>query len=385
MEDLTMARNNNHHLRKRGAVWYFRKRVNGRWIKKALSQSVTEARKLRDHYLKEILINGDMPRPKIVADGSPLFGELAQKWGKITEKRVKLSTFHGYQTAMNAYVLKKFGNTPINTISYLDVEEFLSELDCSGKTINNLLVPMRGVFKLAYKSGLLEQNVMTMVENRKTKKPQINPLSLAEVDRFLVSVNPFWKPFFTVAFFTGMRAGEMSALKWAHVDFERKLIRVVETRVLGEEGRPKTNSSYRDIQMLPMVYDALKEQARKTRLRSKYVFLNEHDEPVEIETLRKNSWTKGLKRAGLEYRPVIQTRHSFATAAISSGENLGWVQKMMGHSSLKMITDKYFSYIPNMTHNDGSKLLSEYDMKAKKGGPNVAQNEKREIAVLATP
>jgi integrase len=364
-----MARNNNHHLRKRGTVWYFRKRVNGRWIKKALSQSVTEARKLRDHYLREILLNGTMPQPEIVVDDSPLFGELAQKWGKITEKRVKLSTFHGYQTAMNAYVLKKFGNTPINTISYLDVEEFLSELDCSGKTINNLLVPMRGVFKLAYKSGLLDQNVMTMVENRKTSKPQINPLSMEEVDRFLVSVNPFWKPFFTVAFFTGMRAGEMSALKWAHVDFERKLIRVVETRVYGEEGRPKTNSSYRDIQMLPMVYDALKEQARKTRLRSKYVFLNEHDEPVEIETLRKNAWTKGLERAGLEYRPVIQTRHTFATAAISSGENLGWVQKMMGHSSLKMITDKYFSYIPNMTHNDGSKFLSEYEMKQEKMWP----------------
>ena len=369
-----MARKKNHHLRKRGTVWYFRKRVNGRWIQKALSESVTEARNLRDEYLKEILLNGEIRRPEIIPDDSPLFGELAQRWAKITEKRVKLSTFHGYQTGMNAYVLKKFGNTPINRITYLDVEEFISELDCSGKTINNLLVPMRGVFKLAYKSGFSDKNVMTMVENRKVAKPQINPLSIEEVDRFLVCVNPFWKPFFTVAFFTGMRAGEMSALKWVHVDFERRLIRVVETRVYGEEGRPKTNSSYRDIAMLPMVYDALKEQARRTRLRSKYVFLNEHDKPVEIETLRKNAWVKGLKRAGLEYRPVIQTRHTFATMMISSGENLGWVQKMMGHASLKMITDKYFSFIPNMTHNDGSKFLSEYEMKTKKGGPNVAQN-----------
>jgi integrase len=45
---------------------------------------------------------------------------------------------------------------------------------------------------------------------------------------------------------------------------------------------------------------------------------------------------------------------------ISAGENLGWCQKMLGHSSLKMITDKYFSYIPNMTHQDGSKFLEEY-------------------------
>ncbi len=51
---------------------------------------------------------------------------------------------------------------------------------------------------------------------------------------------------------------------------------------------------------------------------------------------------------------------------ISTGENLGWVMKMMGHSSLKMITDKYFSYIPNMTHQDGSKFLEEYGKKVEK-------------------
>jgi integrase len=51
---------------------------------------------------------------------------------------------------------------------------------------------------------------------------------------------------------------------------------------------------------------------------------------------------------------------------ISSGENVGWVQKMMGHSSLKMITDKYFSYIPNMTHHDRSKFMEKYEKRVKK-------------------
>ena len=50
-----------------------------------------------------------------------------------------------------------------------------------------------------------------------------------------------------------------------------------------------------------------------------------------------------------------------------SRKDLDWVQKMMGHSYLKMITDRYFSYIPNMTHNDGSKFLEEYEKKKGKG------------------
>jgi integrase len=110
-----------------------------------------------------------------------------------------------------------------------------------------------------------------------------------EVNKFLECVLPFYKEFFVVAFFAGMRAGEMSSLKWKNVDFDRKIIKVVETRVEGEEKSPKTNSSYRDIDMLPMVYDAMKKQELKTRLRNKYVFLNHDDEPIEIETVRKNA------------------------------------------------------------------------------------------------
>jgi integrase len=376
-----MAKNKNRNLFNRGGTWYFRRRVRDkrtrkdRWIKEALSRSLTEARKLRDQRLKEILIHGDIQKPDSETEEGPLFGELAEKWAKITKARIKSSTYLGYQIAMNAYVLKRFGNTPIRKISWLDVEDFITDLTCTAKRINNLLVPMRGVFKMAHKGGFVDQNIMSMVENRKIEKPQIKPLSMKEVNRFLACVNPFYKEFFIVAFFTGMRAGEMSALKWQNVDFDRRLIRIVETRVYGEEGRPKTPSSYRDIGMLSMVFDALKAQARKTRLRSKYVFLNEEDKPIEIETLRKNAWSKGLKKAGLEYRPVIQTRHTFATMMISSGENLGWVQKMMGHTSLKMITDKYFSYVPNMTHNDGSKFMEEYARAGEKRGPNVAQSQ----------
>jgi len=111
------------------------------------------------------------------------------------------------------------------------------------------------------------------------------------------------------------------------------------------------------IDMLPMVHDALKDQAARTRLRSKYIFLNFDDQPIAPETLRKNACSKALSKAKLDYRPMLQTRHTFGTMMVSSGENLGWIQKMMGHSSLKMITDKYFSYIPNMTHHNGSKFL----------------------------
>jgi integrase len=372
MEDM-MVKDKNHHMIIRKNTWYFVTQINGRRIRKALSQSITEARRIRDGYIREIKLNGDIRNVQQTDDGGPLFGELVEKWVKIMLKKVRPSTMIDYKSAMNTYLLPRFGNTPIMDITYLDVEEMISELGCSAKRINNILVPLRSVFKLAYKNKYIKDNIMLLVDNHKISKAKIRPLSMDDVHLFLDNVNPFYKPFFTVAFFTGMRGGEMSALKWSNVHLDTRKIDIVETRVYGEEGRPKTEGSFRTIDMLPMVHSALQEQATRTRLKSKYVFLNCDDKPIDVETLRKNAWTDGLKGSKIDYRPMIQTRHTFATLMITAGENLGWVQKMMGHSSLKMIVEKYYAFIPNMTHNDGSRFVKEYEDRAAKSTPKVPQ------------
>lgn len=368
-----MVKDKNHHMILRENTWYFVSKVNGRRIRKALSQSVTEARRIRDEYIREIKLNGDIRNIQQTDDAGPLFGEVVEKWVKVMIKKIRPSTMIDYKSAMNFYLLPRFGNTLITDITYLDVEEMVSDLECSAKRVNNILVPLRSVFKLAYKCKYIKENLMLLVENHRIDKPQIRPLSMDEVHLFLDHVNPFYRPFFTAAFFTGMRGGEMSALKWDNVHFDTKKIQIVETRVYGEEGRPKTEGSYRTIDILPMVHTALQEQALRTRLKSKYVFLNFDDKPIDVETLRKNAWTEGLKGAKIDYRPMIQTRHTFATLMITAGENIGWVQKMMGHSSLKMIVEKYYSFIPNMTHNDGMLFVREYKKRADQSTPKVPQ------------
>jgi integrase len=69
-------------------------------------------------------------------------------------------------------------------------------------------------------------------------------------------------------------------------------------------------------------------------------------------------WTKALEKAGLAYRPPIQTRHTFATMMLSAGEDIGWVQNMMGHSSLQMIWTRYYAWIPKKTRNDGAAFMA---------------------------
>jgi integrase len=256
---------------------------------------------------------------------------------------------------------------------------------CGAKRVNNILVPMRSVFRMARKNGFVQRNIMRVVGNLPVDKPHINPLSMREVAAFLSAVNPHYRTYFAAAFFTGLRQGEQVALKWKAIDWERKKISIIESRVRGIEGRPKTKGSRRDVDILPVVDDALKEQRRETGLKSPYVFLNTDENPIDGETLRKWTWTPALEKAGLEYRSMYHTRHTFATLMLSAGENVGWVQQMMGHTSLRMIQERYYRYIPNLTHLDGSAFSAKFQKELEQVTPKLPQKEKRESTRKVIP
>jgi integrase len=367
MEDMTMARNKNHNLFKRGDTWYFRRRIRDKrtkkdkWVREALSTSLTEAKRLRDQLLKEILVYGAIQKPQGESENGPLFGELAEKWAKIKTADIKGSTMRDYRSAMNLYVLPKLGNQPIRQITYLDIEEFKADLKNSAKRVNNILVPIRSVFTMAFKEGIIKDNVMTRVDNLRIEEPTINPLSLDEAKKVIECVHPHYRNAIATLFFTGLRFGEMAALKWRHVNLERKTARISETLVYGVEGRPKTKKSNRDIDLLPPVVEALENQKRSTHGKSEYVFLDLSGNPLKPDHVRNVIWKPALEKAGLEYRPLMQTRHTFATIMLVEGENIGWVQNMLGHGSLQMIFTKYFAWIPRKTRNDGSAFMNAYN------------------------
>lgn len=368
-----MANNKNHHLEQRKDIWYFIATVNGKRIKKSLkTSSVIEARKLRDELHREALLNGDIKCRQKVPD-KLLFGEVVGKWAEIIKREVKSSTFDDYRGSMNRNILPRFGNTPIDQIGYLEIRKFISELTCSAKRKNNIIVPMRSVFKMAYLDGLIDHNPMDKIRNLKTEKPDIHPLSMDDVNRFLEHVTPHYRNFFIVAFFTGMRFGEMAALKWRNVDFVHGVIKVRETRVRGEEGRPKTKRSYRDINMLIPVIKAMRAQRHETMGKSDYVFLNKSGRPLLPTTVNFSIWKPALVKAKLAPRSLYQTRHTFATLMLDSGEHPGWVQKMMGHETLQMIYERYYSYIKNYERDEGSAFMEKVYTPSTKSDQNEVQ------------
>jgi integrase len=345
-------------FQKRGN-WFVDLRINGRRRRKKVGPS----KELALLVLKDI----EVKQAKgewlgILDEKKTKFKEFAKEW--LEEKRVRLkpSTLRDFSSIFDNYLFPHFGKMYLPRIKEAHIEQFLASLGhLSTKRINNIMVPLKVLFKTAYRRHEIRENPCEFIKRLKEQKPEIYPLSFEEMKRFLSKVNPFYLNYFATALLTGMRPNELIALKWKNIDLTLGKITVREGRVQGIESSPKTESSYREIDILPPLKKFLLDQKAKTFFKGAYVFTSREGTPLDVDNLRNRVWYPTLQRAGLRERTMYQIRHTFATLMLSSGENPNWVAQMMGHSSTEMLFKRYNKFIPNVTRRDGSAFLSVWD------------------------
>ncbi|MEI8190269.1 MAG: tyrosine-type recombinase/integrase, partial [candidate division NC10 bacterium] len=130
----------------------------------------------------------------------------------------------------------------------------------SARRINLLLVTLKSILKLARRRRHIREDQLVDVRLLKEPRTEIDPLGPEEVSAFLAACPSWWRSYFTVAFFTGARPNELAAVKWGDVDAKQGSFRIRAGIYRWVEGTPKTESSIRDVDMLPMVVEALKTQ-----------------------------------------------------------------------------------------------------------------------------
>jgi len=334
-------------------VWYFQKKVRGfdKPYKFSLeTKSVIEARNKRNELLLEIAVNGKIQQKDAQVVNSPeskCFGEIAVEWAEIKKTKIATSTMEEYGKVMNTYILPKFGNSRLDSITGLEIERFISKLKCGGKTKNNIMTPFKDVMKFAKKHKLIQYNPMVDVDNIKRETSENHPLSLEEIKGFLEHVPDFYRPLFVFLFFTGARFGEAAALKWKRVDLPNKNVHIAKTYVRGEYKEPKTKSSIRTIQLSAIVVESLRQQQKHTMGKSEFVFLNQLGRHIHEHSVNIHVFKPTLEKAGLSTdRSCKDTRSSYITNSIDNNERIGFVQKQVGHTTTKMIVEHYYRHIP---------------------------------------
>jgi integrase len=88
-----------------------------------------------------------------------------------------------------------------------------------------------------------------------------------------------------------------------------------------------------------------------------YVFANAWGGPLDLTNIRHRVWYPTLTRAGLRPRDLYQTRHTFASLMLQAGEDPSWIARMLGHTTTKMLYERYGRFIWHRTRHDGAAYL----------------------------
>jgi integrase len=296
----------------------------------------------------------------------PLFKDFANQWYAESEISWRRSYQITQRGALDKYLIPMFGDRTVSEITKSDVLAFRADLakqsgrrtegaTLSPRRINAVMKPLRQILneaadRLNYLSPF--RNIKPM----RVKRAEVMPFTMHEVQSLLDTVRQDYRKYLTVRFFTGLRTGEANGLKWKYVDFERRVICVRESIVLGEEDELKTEGSQRDIQMSAVVFDALQSQYAATAKRSDYVFCNLQGKPIDNKNFINRVWNPLLRFLGYPHRKAYQMRHTAATLWLAAGEAPEWIARQLGHTSTEMLFRVYSRYVPNLTRNDGSAI-----------------------------
>jgi integrase len=279
--------------------------------------------------------------------------EALADWLREAKTRVEPTTFHGYAKNTRYHLVPALGEFRLSELHTSDVEDWLARLDVCGKTKNDILIPLRAVFKKALRDDRIERDPVAKIPLFRHRAREPDPLTGAEMEAVLSACAGQVRNIIEFAFLTGLRTSELIAVRWSDVDLGAGKVHVHMTRTShGEKSHGKTATSLRSVDLHPRARAVLARQRAFTEGKT-FVFENprsgqpwRHDGPY-----RKTAWTPALRKAGVRYRPAYQTRHTFASTLLSSGIEPMYVATQMGHRDWGMIRKVYGRWLPD--HSQG--------------------------------
>jgi integrase len=298
--------------------------------------------------------------------GALTVGEYMDRWLKDVKDTVRQSTHERYEYAIGPHIKPAIGRIKLKDLTSAQVRWFYRDrLDygLAPATVHKLHVVLHKALKAAVSDGLIPRNPTASLKLPRIIKEEIDPLDQEEARRLLKAARgDRLETLYVVALNTGMRQGELLALKWEDVDLERGVLRVRRTLSRRENayilGEPKTKKSRRTIRLTAGAVRALRDHLSRQleemeRMGSLYqpgglVHATTTGTIINPSNLRNRSFKPLLKRAKLRPIRFHDLRHTCATLLLSSNVNAKIVSEMLGHASIAITLDTYSHLLPDM-------------------------------------
>lgn len=291
------------------------------------------------------------PRSPRRGVGGNLLSQILKDYCRGLERQLEPETVGEYLLDAESFVAG-VGDRPIGQLTRALVREWINKSPLSKKRLDNILIPAKGAFRQAVEDGLIESNPFADFRIRRVQKAEskIDPFSPQEMAAIAATeLGALWS--FWV--WTGLRSGELIGLEWSDVEADRSSIGIRRAVRVGRTKSPKTKSGHRTVTLLPAARQALDrlEQGEGQVFRNPGTGRGWYEDRALARAFRK-----ACAAAGVRYRYPYQLRHTFASWALSAGENPAWVAKQMGHRDTLMVLRVYGRWIPQVDPTAGSKM-----------------------------
>ncbi|WP_255220683.1 site-specific integrase [Terribacillus saccharophilus] len=310
-----------------------------------------------------------------VHEASIKFADFAEEWFKSYKHTIKSSTARTRERKMN-FLISVFGKAKIKDITKRNYQLFINQLHEQGYKRNSVVemhITARLIFKKAVERKIIKENPSDniifpkeklTVEDLESTEEKVKYMEKEELTVYLETalekglesdyeINTFQA-------YTGMRSGEIAALKWPDINFDEGTVRITKT-LFGEGNHknyelltPKTKSSIRVIELDPFVLDMLQEYKRKQNIIKMKHRIEYHDEDFVFARLKEHKgYPRSVVSFGARMKRLLRLsginkdltphslRHTHTSLLAEAGVSLPEIQERLGHRDDKITTSVY--------------------------------------------
>lgn len=278
--------------------------------------------------------------------------ELIAEWAFSISAKIKESTAANYRMKIEKHIIPAFGDKLCCTLRAKDVYSFIESKLTSGlsaRYVTDIIVLLKSVFKYANREYNI-RNVLDGISLPKRIKPEVKIFNSTEqknLERYIAKNPNLTTLGISISMYMGLRIGELCALKWGDIDFEKRILAVNHTlqRIQAKNAshktklvlcEPKSASSKREIP----IPECLIEMLKKFRNSSDFYVLSGAVKPIEPRTMQYR-FCKILKNVDLPSVHFHSLRHLFATNCIVLGFDVKTLSEILGHSSVEITLSRY--------------------------------------------
>lgn len=297
---------------------------------------------------------------------------------KYVKNTIKPKTYYAYQNMIRLHISPMLGDKDLYEINAEILQDFINYKVEHGNLINggplatNTIFAIKSILKqaleFAYKLGFINKNYLCLISFPKRIEKEVDAFNLDEqkaIEKYCLKSNKSNYFGIILCLYTGIRIGELLALSWNDIDFDRKLLFINHTVTnIKENGiysnilqEPKTKSSKRVIPIPINILSCLKKIKKQSK--SVFIISTRNNDMVSIRSYQR-TFKRILCKCNIEHKNFHALRHTFATRALESGMDVKTLSEILGHKNATVTLNRYSHSMLNykiLTMNKLSKML----------------------------